>query len=192
MRRKCALGLLLFLSLFSASLFSYNAVNDRTAFLAALYELQHGDQKAFLTITDNIQDYPLYPYLLYSDFVMNLSRATPQELQGFLDTYRDTPLADHLRHLWLEQLAQEQQWPLFLTVYKPTKMLGLQCDQREALWKTNQPDLALQNFGELLNKSLLFLNRVCGFLRRRYIKAISRKVLYGSVFRSHFKIIILI
>jgi len=152
-RRKYVLGFFIFLSLFSASLFSYNAVNDRTAFLAALSELQHGDQKAFLTITDNLQDYPLYPYLLYSDFVMNLSRATPQELQGFLDTYRDTPLADHLRHLWLQQLAQEQQWQLFLTVYKPTKMLGLQCDQREALWRTNQPNVALQNFGELLNKN---------------------------------------
>lgn len=151
--RKYVIGIVIFLSFFSARLFGYNAVTDRTAFLAALSQLQQGNQTAFLTIAENLQQYPLYPYLIYSDLVMNLSRATPQQLQNFLQTYRDTPLAEHLRHLWLEQLAKQQQWQLFLTVYRPTKILALQCDQREAYWHTGQYDSALQNFGQLLNKT---------------------------------------
>ncbi len=153
MFRQYFIGIILFLCLFPGILLGYNAVNDRTAFLAALSQLQHGNQKAFLTISQNLQDYPLYPYLLYSNLILNLPRATPQALGDFLDTYRDTPLADHLRHLWLAQLAQQQQWQLFLTEYRPTKVLSLQCDQREAFWRTGQIDAALQNFGDLVSKN---------------------------------------
>lgn len=153
MFRKSMMGILVFLILFPVMLFAYNAVSDRTAFLAALSDLQHGDQKGFLAITNNLTNYPLYPYLLYSDLVLNLQRATPEQLQDFLETYRDTPLADHLRHLWLTQLAVRHDWRLFLTVYQPTKMLGLQCDQREALWQTGQTEQALDHISELLNKN---------------------------------------
>jgi soluble lytic murein transglycosylase len=147
------LGILIFVLLFPFMLFAYDNTSNRNAFLAALSELQHGNQQAFLTISNNLRNYPLYPYLLYSDLVMNLSKANPDQLQDFLDTYRDTPLADHLRHLWLTQLAGGHQWRLFLAVYQPTKMLGLQCDQREALWQAGQTEEALKNFGELLNKN---------------------------------------
>lgn len=154
MFRKNLIRILIGLVLFPVALFAYNPTTDRAAFLAALSELQHKNQTAFLAITENLRDYPLYPYLLYTDLTLHLQEATPEQLQGFLEAYKDTPLADHLRHVWLTQLAAQHQWRLFLTIYTPTKLIGLQCDQREALWETGEQQQALQNFDQILSKNI--------------------------------------
>ncbi|HEV2613768.1 MAG TPA: transglycosylase SLT domain-containing protein [Gammaproteobacteria bacterium] len=144
---------LITLILFPIVLLAYNPVQARSAFLAALSDLQHHNQAGFLAITENLRDYPLYPYLLYSDLTLHMDVASPEQLQGFLEAYHDTPLADHLRHLWLTQLAARHQWRLFIAIYQPTKLVGLQCANREALWETGQQQQALQDFDKILGKN---------------------------------------
>lgn len=153
MRLKSILGTVIILLLFPIMLFAYNAQTARTAFLAALSDLQHRNQAGFVAITQNLKDYPLYPYLIYSDLIMRLDTAQPDELKNFLEANKNTPLEDHLRHAWLTQLAARHQWPLFLAIYQPTKNVSLQCSEREALWQTGDTQGALLNFDELLNKN---------------------------------------
>jgi soluble lytic murein transglycosylase len=141
------------LSLITFKAFAYDRVTQRSAFLAALSDLQRGNQPQFITIADHLRDYPLYPYLLYSDLVLHLPQVSSNDIQGFLTAYKNTPLASHLRNLWLAQLAQEQQWPQFLSVYLPSKDVNLQCYQREALWQTGNVQAATQDLTMFLNKN---------------------------------------
>lgn len=133
--------------------FALNISPQRQAFLAALSDLQKGKQKEFLLITERLKTYPLYPYLLYADLAVHLPQASTQELQGFLDVYKDTPLSAHLRSLWLYQLASQHNWKTYLQVYTPSKDLTLSCFQREAYWQTGAYANATYALSDLLSKS---------------------------------------
>jgi soluble lytic murein transglycosylase len=133
--------------------YAYDRTTERAAFLAALGDLQRGKQQQFLEITEHLRDYPLYPYLLYADLAMHLPEAPTSDIQGFLDAYSNTPLASHLRGLWLQEMASQGRWQQFLQVYQPTSDLNLQCDQREALLATGQTQAAIENFDALLGKT---------------------------------------
>lgn len=145
-----------------------NSVNnkemDRKAFLAALSDLQHGKQTEYKIITEHLRNYCLYPYLVYADLAVNLPARKPQELQGFLDSYGQTPLAVHLLKLWLYQLAENRDWKNYLTVYQSCrknsnltvsidKDTNLVCYQHEALWQIGERAQAVNDLPALLSKS---------------------------------------
>jgi soluble lytic murein transglycosylase len=140
---------LLFLPIYLFAANTNNISTDRRAFLLALTDLQHRNQQQFLILADHLRNYPLYPYLLYTDLVIHLPEATSEQLQGFLEAYKDTPLSQHLRELWLNQLAARSDWKTFVQVYQPSKDLSLQCDEREALWQTGKTADAVNNISEL-------------------------------------------
>src|SRR5579862_734599 len=123
------IGFLCGLLLLPFGAFADNLATDRRAFLVALSDLQRHKQSEFLVIADHLRYYPLYPYLIYADLAIHLTQATPDQIQGFLTHYQDTPLAWHLRALWLNQLANHAKWKTFLEVYQPSKSLDLQCYQ---------------------------------------------------------------
>jgi soluble lytic murein transglycosylase len=141
-----------------ASLAASRATSETTeqqAFLAALTDLQRRDQAQFLIIADHLRNYPLYPYLIYADLALHLPQATPEQLQGFLTAYQDTPLANHLRSLWLNQLAAQSQWQAFLKVYQPSSNIELQCLARQALWHAGKKNQALDQLALLFGKNII-------------------------------------
>jgi len=154
-KRICSWIVLCGLLLLPLSVFAYNKDTDRRAFLVALSDLQRHKQSEFVVIADHLKYYPLYPYLIYADLAFHLPQATPQQIQGFLTNYQDTPLAWHLRALWLNQLANHAQWKTYLQVYQPSKSLDLQCYQRQALWLTGDKPKALNQLSDLLGKSII-------------------------------------
>jgi len=149
---------------FSLSAGAETAADDRRAFLAALSDLQHGKKTEFKLITEHLHDYCLYPYLVYADLAVNLSSKKPQELQGFLDNYSETPLGVHLLKLWLYQLAENKDWKEYLTVYQScnkyanltlsiNKDVNLVCYQHEALWQMGARAEAITDLPAILSKS---------------------------------------
>ncbi len=143
------------LLLLSFGAFADNLETDRRAFVVALSDLQRHKQSEFLIIADHLRYYPLYPYLIYADLAIHLTQATPDQIQGFLTHYQNTPLAWHLRALWLHQLANQAKWQAFLRAYQPSKSLDLQCYQRQALWLTGSKSEALNQLSDLLGKSVI-------------------------------------
>jgi soluble lytic murein transglycosylase len=138
--------------------------DDRRAFMAALSDLQHGKKTEFRLITDHLHSYCLYPYLVYADLAVNLSNKKPQELQGFLNSYSETPLAIHLLKLWLYQLAENKDWKDYLNVYQScnsninlmsniNKDINLVCYQHEALWQMGARAEAITDLPAILNKN---------------------------------------
>jgi len=116
---------------------------QRQDFEAAEQALAEGDRERFTQLSAALADYPLYPYLIYTDLLQRLDHVDAAEPRAFLQDYRDTPLAWQLRRRWLNQLAARGQWRDFLADFRPTSDITLQCQQLQGLIRTGQTDKAL-------------------------------------------------
>ncbi len=118
--------------------------SQRILFLQASEALHEGKRTEFDTLSSNLKTYPLYPYLVYADLSQRLNQNPQQEINNFLQTYNDTPLEPMLRKNWLQQLASQKNWPLFLKYYDQTEDQCLQCLHLQALLATGQRQTAFQ------------------------------------------------
>jgi soluble lytic murein transglycosylase len=87
---------------------------ERSMFLLAERALTNNDDRAFLTTRQLLTGYPLLQYLDYRRLARNLSMADPEDIAAFLETHDDGPLARMLRNHYLDHLAKEKKWSLFL------------------------------------------------------------------------------
>ena len=91
---------------------------ERSQFLDARKAFQKGDMARFETLSAQLKDYPLYPYLRYDLLRKDLAQASDADIRAFLDAFPDTPLTGRLRNSWLAQAARRHQWQRFLTFYE--------------------------------------------------------------------------
>ena len=119
---------------------------SRKQFIEAEKAIKKGKQAKFKKILNQLEDYPLYPYLLYADIKKRIHSANPIEIKKFITRYSDSPLAYRLRHSRLFFLARKKQWKEFLTFYQPTTNLKLKCHYHNALINTGQIE---QSFSEI-------------------------------------------
>ncbi len=90
----------------------------------ALNNKQINQYHKYLT---QLTEYPLYSYLVYSELSSRISRSSNEEVDAFLATYSDGPLATRLRLAWLSQLQRKNRPDSFLKYYKDEKSADLQC-----------------------------------------------------------------
>ena len=92
---------------------------QRTLFVAVEAALKAGHRRSFKRSRESLQNYPLYPYLVYHDLRRRLTSADKAEITGFLGTYGGVvPVAEKLRHRWLTQLARRGRWADFFEYYR--------------------------------------------------------------------------
>ncbi|MFT7684871.1 MAG: soluble lytic murein transglycosylase [Candidatus Azotimanducaceae bacterium] len=101
-------------------------------------------------VDEKIRDYPLYPYIEYTEKVHRISRQSEPQIQAFTAQYQDTPLANQLRQRWLRNLAKHNKWTTYLKHYQPqdgnAKNL---CSMAYALYKTGKVDEAFSLANDL-------------------------------------------
>ena len=100
---------------------------QRPLYQQAQAALSARDRQAFETLKPQLTAYPLYPYLLFADLKSRLRSATDEEILGFFETFRDTPLATRLRKTWLNTLADDNLRNKFLAAYEPNSDINLLC-----------------------------------------------------------------
>jgi soluble lytic murein transglycosylase len=122
---------------------------QRIAFGQAKLALQQHNLTQWQKLSAELVNYPLYPYLPYWVLTQNMDRAATNEVEDFLQTYSNTLLAHRLRETWLTQLAQQQQWALFLKYFQPDVGIDLRCRQAQALFATNQQSTAVHAAAQL-------------------------------------------
>ncbi len=138
MKRSKTLLLFIFLANILASSFLYaeensrETVNARYTFLNAEKALKKKDLKQYQELMAKIQDYPLYPYLVYEGIKYKINHAKPsevtlKEINTFEAKYPDFPFKRHLREAWLSKMAKAQQWALYSKGYQPSKNEEMQC-----------------------------------------------------------------
>ena len=124
-------------------------IEQRSRFLQAESALRKRDLQRFHELRDQLDTYPLYPYLLFADLSRRLGSASDDEIDGFLERYADTPLAWRLRRTWLELLARRGHWDKFLEIYLPSDDATMRCQWLRALINAGEADKALPHVQEL-------------------------------------------
>lgn len=118
-------------------------IEQRSRFLQAESALKQRDMNRFRQLRDELQDYPLYPYLEFADISRRLGSTNNDEIETFLERYSETPLAWRLRRTWLKLLARRGQWDKFLEIYEGSDDATMRCQWLRALINANQADKAM-------------------------------------------------
>ncbi|WP_286237726.1 transglycosylase SLT domain-containing protein [Neptuniibacter halophilus] len=120
---------------FIASTTNASLDQQRQSFLKAEALLKQNKISAYRAQRDQLNDYPLAPYLDYQALLRNLSNSSDQEISRFIRANPDLPVADRLNRKWLTRLAQKQQWAEFIKHYNahPVSSTHYICLQQQAL-----------------------------------------------------------
>lgn len=122
--------------------------HERNLFQQARAALLQGNYSQYKLLREQLHHYPLYPYLIYYDLKLHIDIVSESEVINFMHIYKDTPLAERLRHIWLLSLAKQQRWALVLKYYQSTNDTELNCLYAKALLIERKSSLAWQ----ILNK----------------------------------------
>lgn len=111
---------------------------QRNQFIQAKNALRANDIKTFKRLSDNLIDYPLYPYLIQYYLSSNLWKAKDSDIINFLDRYSDLTTANDLRRDWLKYLARRGRWQTYVDNYKPQSDETLKCYHLHARLQINK------------------------------------------------------
>ncbi len=110
---------------------------QRIRYRAALDALRLGDSRTFRRIKDELQSYPLYPYLEYEFLKRQPYRSVREPINEFLKNYSDSPVARSLRISLLKKFGRQQRWTEFRNYYDESiNNTKLKCQFQEALYHT--------------------------------------------------------
>ncbi len=124
----------------------------------ALYAGRLGE---FHKLLEQLQDYSLYPYLLYSYYRPRLWKIDADTLGKFMRDYPNLPMMNGLRSDWLRFLAKHGRWESFLEFYIPQKDDTLKCYQLIARIKTNRKAFLLEDIRSLWRNSAESMPKSC-------------------------------
>ena len=116
---------------------------QRALYQQAMTHLKNGHYNSYKRVKKQLVDYPLYPYLEYEYLRKHVSRAPEKEILNFIESYSDTPIADHLRYSWLRQLARKNDWKRYVEYYRPGGGNQLHCYYARALFSVGREKEAM-------------------------------------------------
>ncbi len=131
----------------SASLTDEEIALQRQLFLQAESALKKKDDASYFLLSDQLKDYPLYPYLQYQWLRKNLDRE--RQVKYFLQHYSSSRYAPKLKHRWLNYLGKKKQWSLLLENKVTTKDVTLSCYFHRAELNTGNRSAALAGAQQL-------------------------------------------
>ncbi|HHA18186.1 MAG TPA: transglycosylase, partial [Methylophaga sp.] len=115
---------------------------QRSIFQQAHNALNTHQISKFNTLKQQLEDYPLQPYLDYLYLRHRLSHTKNSVITQFLSDNQDTFYADRLRNIWLDRLAKNKKWQTFLDNYQQSQSISRQCLRLQALIATDRQEEA--------------------------------------------------
>ena len=164
-----------------------NLFEQRTLYLQAKKSYEKGDFNTYQALTQQLNTYPLYPYLVALALNDSLTSLPYYEVDQFLRKNNDTVIGRRVLANWLTVLAEKKHWHDFRSYYSATiRSTRLQCislwariktgdksafKKVGALWdvKQSQPDECDPIFNEWIKNGYLTEAR----LWSRYKKAVA-------------------
>jgi len=111
---------------------------QRLQFQEAYDALKSNDLDSFFTLSQGLQNYPLYHFLRYHYLKPRLTKVDVREVEHFLANYGDSGVGALLRKKWLYHLAAQEDWLNYIRWYTPQKKTDLQCHYATAKMRTGQ------------------------------------------------------
>ncbi len=149
MYKRSCLILILLAVLFAAPARTEQVTAQREVFLQAEKALHSRDRDTYQELAAQLQDYPLYPYLIYQELLQDMRLEKASEIRSFFNDFAHTPLDSRLRNKWLHYLAEKEQWQMFLKDCPPRTSGDLACYRAKALQQTGQKEKSLKLTREL-------------------------------------------
>ncbi|UTF60950.1 transglycosylase SLT domain-containing protein [Gilvimarinus sp. DA14] len=151
------LGFALSVTLASATEAPPSAISDkseqRKTYAEAQQALGQSRYSEYRNLVQQLEHYPLKPYLEYRYITRRLSRVSNNEIDQFLAEYPGSYLADKLERLWVEKLAENRQWDDVIRYYRAdNSTTSLQCLALRARLNTGDKS-ALEEVAPLWNVS---------------------------------------
>lgn len=143
-------ALVLLVVTFSSTALAIPATQEATVDQQQLYQqtltaIKKGHKTRTKNGLEQLQQYPLYPYLLKAQLSRQLNRLPTQEVNQFLADYGSTVAGKQLQKQWLLKLAQHKQWQQLISHYDPAVANNkLRCLYLEALHQTDHKQIALE------------------------------------------------
>jgi len=129
---------------------SNSLAQQRQLYTQALELASRGKWQQLKKQRQQLQTYPLYPYLIYVDLASNLRYSRHPQVSQYLQDYAGTVKAKHLRNRWLDYLAKRQYWTTFIRFYKPQQASpAQQCQFQLARYYSEPKDPLLNQRREL-------------------------------------------
>ena len=91
---------------------------QRELYQQAISALKKGERRTYRNLAQQLENYPLHPYLEYADLTGRLWASRHKEVDAFLKKHQGTPVARQLRHRWLEYLRKRNHWRDFLRYHE--------------------------------------------------------------------------
>ena len=139
----CMMFLMFFVH--SVSAVTVTIEEQRVQYLQAKKALQAGHIETFHKLSQNLRNYPLYPYLSYQYLSRFLHKVDTLDIQRFIQSNPDFFLTDALQSRWLAQLARQKKWHIFLDNYVSQNDDKLRCLQLQARIETNNSVYLLED-----------------------------------------------
>ncbi|UCB55015.1 MAG: transglycosylase SLT domain-containing protein [Thiotrichales bacterium] len=119
----------------------------RELFLKAEIALQRKNDTDYFMLADQLEGYPLYPYLQYQWLKNHLDRE--RQVTHFLEEHESSRYAAILKRRWLFHLAKKKQWQTFIDNFSATSNTRLNCYYHLAQYHTGEQQAALEGAKKL-------------------------------------------
>lgn len=118
---------------------------QRLLYSEALELMRRGKWRQFARRQQQLQTYPLYPYLIYAELAADLRYSRHPQVSQYLEEYAGSIKAQHLRSRWLDYLAKRQYWTTYISFYKPQQAsVKQQCQFQLARYYADPKDPQLE------------------------------------------------
>jgi soluble lytic murein transglycosylase len=108
---------------------------QRELFKEASTALSNKKIADFAALLTQLEGYPVKPYLEYDYFVDRLQQAKVEDVETFLNKYKDFPFTFALRGRWLSELASRKDWQNYLVFFDNRNYTRLKCTAFQARLK---------------------------------------------------------
>ncbi|MFI3246583.1 MAG: transglycosylase SLT domain-containing protein [Ferrimonas sp.] len=130
--------------------FAATIEQQRTWYNQAQQALSKGDVAVYHSLKEQLQAYPLTPYLEYQYQKRQIPRLSSQQAVNVIEQLADTPLANRFKHHYLIDQGKQQQWANFLAVSPSApNATELQCYFYRALLSQGDNEQAYQGANTL-------------------------------------------
>ncbi len=100
---------------------------ERAQFVSALALAETGRGDEWKRLAVGLEEYPLFPYLEYTELTRNDSKPTRAAVERFIARWPDTLLAQRLRETTLRELAKREDWAGFRALWADSDDRDLRC-----------------------------------------------------------------
>lgn len=129
---------------------SFDAEEKRQIYLDADAAIKRKDLLTYQYLTQEIKDYPLFPYLDYQYILQGLNGYSVEQIQAIEKKYSTMPFANNIKNSYLNLLAKKEAWADFLRYQtKPPKSEVHQCNYYYAHSQKGDKKTALEGAKKL-------------------------------------------